>query len=165
MLLDKKGKLFGKISIVDVLVILIIIAVAGGLYYKFGKSETVTPFTHTQTVQVTLSLESVNQYIADNIKVGDVVQDRVQNITMGKVTSVKINKDKSYFLNANGLVIQGSKDGYCSLAVTFEGQGIYKDTGVTFGGVEYYLNKNDSQWRIGNTLTFSKISGIKLIKE
>jgi hypothetical protein len=125
MILDKKGKLFGKISIVDVLVILLIIAVGAGLYYKFGKSGTVTPFTHTQTVQVTLSLESVNQYIGNNIKEGDIVQDRVQNVTMGKVTSVKTGPDTSYFLNANGLVIKGSKDGYCSLSVTFEGQGIY----------------------------------------
>jgi hypothetical protein len=165
MLLDKKGKLFGKISIVDVLVILLIIAVAGGLYYKFGKSGTVTPFTQTQTVQVTLSLESVNQYIANNIKEGDIVQDRVQNITMGKVTSVKTGPDVSYFLNSNGLTIKGSKDGYCSLTVTFEGQGLYKDTGVTFGGVEYYLNKSNVEWRIGNTTNFAKISDIKLIKE
>jgi hypothetical protein len=165
MILDKKGKLFGKISIVDVLVILLIIAVGAGLYYKFGKSGTVTPFTHTQTVQVTLSLESVNQYIGNNIKEGDIVQDRVQNVTMGKVTSVKTGPDTSYFLNANGLVIKGSKDGYCSLSVTFEGQGIYTSTGVTFGGVEYYLNKGNVEWRIGNTTSFAKISDIKLIKE
>ncbi len=164
MLLDKKGKLFGKISIVDVLVILIIIAIGAGLYYKFGKSGTVTPFTPTQTVQMTLSLESVNDYVANNVKVGDVVQDRVQNIVLGKVTDVKIGKDKSYFLNSNGLVIQGSKDGYNSLTVTFEGQGLYSSKGVTFSNIEYYINKNGTEWRIGNTFSYAKISGIKLIK-
>ena len=76
MILDKKGKLFGKISIVDVLVVVIIIAIAFGLYYKFDKSGTVTPFTETQTIRMSLYLESVNTYMIDSIKVGDPVRDR-----------------------------------------------------------------------------------------
>lgn len=165
MILDKKGKLFGKISIVDVLVILIVIAVGAGLYYKFGKSGTVTPFTKTSTIQMSVYLETANDYFVKNIKVGDVVKDRVQNVVMGKVVDIEIGPDISYFINDKGLVVKGSRENYSSVTITFQGEGIYSPTGVTFNGVEYYINKNGTEWRIGDTSCFAKISDIKLIKE
>lgn len=165
MILDKKGKLFGKISIVDALVVVIIIAVACGLYYKFGSSGTVTPFTDTQTIQMSVYMESVNTYMIDNIKVGDVVKDRVQNVVLGKVTDIQVGPDISYFISDRGLAVQGSREGYNSATIVFEGEGIYKETGVFFSGIEYYINKNGTEWRIGNTFCYARISDIKLVKE
>lgn len=165
MILDKKGKLFGKISIVDVLVIVIIIAIACGLYYKFGRSGTVTPFTDTQKIQMSLYMESVNTYMIESIKVGDVVRDRVQNVVLGKVTDIQIGDDITYFINDKGMAVKGSREGYNSVTVVFEGEGIYKDTGVFFSGIEYYINKNGTEWRIGNTFCYAKISDIELVKE
>lgn len=164
MLFDKKGKLFGKISIVDILVVLLIIAIGAGLYYKFGKSGTETPFTKTSTIQMSVYLESVQDYVVKSIKKGDVVKDRVQNVEVGRVVDVKVGPDISYFINDKGMVVQGSRKGYSSVTVTFEGKGIYSPTGATFGGVEYYINKNGTEWRIGNTSSFAKISSIKLIE-
>ena len=164
MLFDKKGKLFGKISIVDVLVILLIIAIGAGLYYKFGKSGTVTPFTRTETIQMSVFMESVPDYVIKSIKNGDVVRDRVQNVEVGKVVDVKVGPDISYFINDKGMAIKGSREGYSSVTITFEGKGIYSKTGATFGGVEYYIFKNGTEWRIGNTSSFAKISDIKLIE-
>ncbi len=165
MLMDKKGKLFGKISIVDVIIVVLILSLAAGAYFKFKKSGTVTPFTKTSTVQMSITMESVNTYVADNIKVGDIVKDRVQNTTLGKVTDIQIGPDISYFINDRGLAVKGSREGYVSLTITFEGQGIYSSTGVTIDGVEYYINKNATEWRVGNTFCFAKICDIKLVKE
>jgi len=165
MLLDKKGKLFGKISVVDILVVVIIIAVAAGLYYKFGKSGTVTPFTKTSTVQLSIYMETVNDYVIKSIKVGDVVKDRVQNITLGKVVDVKVEPDMTYAINDKSLVVPFSRKGYSSATITFEGQGIYSSSGVIFGGIDYYINKNGTEWRVGNSFCFARISDIKLIKE
>lgn len=164
MIFDKKGKLFGKISIVDILVVLLIIAIGAGLYYKFGRTGTVTPFTKTDTIQMSVYLESVQDYVVKSIKKGDVVKDRVQNVELGRVVDIKVGPDISYFINDKGLVIKGSREGYSSVTITFEGKGIYSPTGATFGGVEYYINKNQTEWRIGNTSNFGKISDIKLIK-
>lgn len=165
MLLDKKGKLFGKISIVDILIAVIILGVAFGLYYKFGRTGTVTPFTKTSTIQTSIYLESVNDYVVKSIKPGDIVKDRVQNVTLGKVVDIVTGPDISYSINDKGLVMKGSREGYVSATIIFEGQGIYGSTGATFSGVEYYINKNGTEWRIGNTSSFAKICDIKLVKE
>lgn len=165
MLMDKKGKIFGKISIVDILIVLIIIAVIGGLYYKFGRSGTVTAFTKTDKIQMSIYHEDVPDYVVNNIKIGDIVKDRVQNVAIGKVIDIKIGPDIYFNSNANGETVTSSKPGYSSITVTIEGQGIYNPTGLTFGGVEYYINKPSTEWRVGNTFFYAKVSDIKKAKE
>lgn len=164
MLLDNKGKLFGKISIVDILVVIIIVGVIGGLYYKFGKSSTVTPFTKTDTVQVTYYHEDVPNYIVDNISIGDIVKDRVQNVDLGKVVNRIKGSDISFNADSNGVVVVSQKPGYSSITVTSEGKGIYSSAGVTFGGVEYFINKQ-IELRVGKTVYYAKISDIKKVEE
>ena len=39
MIIDNKGRLFGKINIVDICVILIVVLAVGLTYFKFNKSQ------------------------------------------------------------------------------------------------------------------------------
>lgn len=165
MLFDKKGKLFGKISIVDILIVLIILAVAAGAYYKFGKSGTVTAFTKTDKIQISFYSETLPKYIVNNIKVGDVARDRVQNIVFGKVIDVIPGPDLQCQPNNEGKVVLSSRPDYCSVTVVVEGDGIYAPSGVTFGGVEYFVNKPQTEMRFGNSFFYAKISDIKKAKE
>ena len=164
MILDKKGKLFGKISIVDVIIVVIIIAAIAGLYYKFGKSGTATPFTKPDTIQMTFYHEDVANYVVNAIKVGDVVKDRVQSAYFGKVTDIKIGPDIFFNPNASGQTIASSRPGYSSITITVVGQGSYTETGSTFGGVEYYVGKQIDM-RAGVTFFYAKVYDIKKVKE
>lgn len=165
MLFDKKGKLFGKISIVDILIIVIIIALAGGVYYKFGRSGTVTAFTKTDKVQIQFYQESVPKYVMKSIKVGDVATDRVQNVSFGKITKIETKADVDYNANSEGILTYSSRPDYCSAIITVEGQGIYSPTGTKFGGVEYYVNKPSVETRFGQSFLYAKIMAINKVKE
>ncbi len=165
MILDKKGKLFGKISIVDIIIVVIIVAAIAGLYYKFGKSGTVTPFTKTDRIQISFYHEDVPNYIVNSIKVGDAVKDRVQSAAFGKVTKVDIGADIFYGLAETGrTVIASSRPGYSSVTITVEGDGIYSANGATYNGVEYWIGRA-VELRAGNTLFYPKVSDIKKVKE
>lgn len=165
MLFDKKGKLFGKISIVDILIVVIIIAVIGGVYYKFGRSGTVTAFTKTDKIQVSFYSETLPKYVVNSIKIGDIARDRVQNVVIGKVTNIKIGPDIQTEPNSQGIVTLSSRPDYCSVTVVVEGQGIDAPSGATFGGVEYFVNKPSTEMRFGNSFFYAKISEIKKVKE
>lgn len=160
MILDKKGKLFGKISIVDIIIVIIVIAAVAGLYYKFGKSGTVTLLTKTDKIQMSFYHEDVPNYIVEKIKVGDIAKDRVQNVVFGKVTDVKVGPDIYFNPSASGETVASSKPGYSSITVTVEGQGIYNPTGPTFGGVEYYIGKQ-VELRVGIADFYPRVSDIK----
>ena len=56
--MDHNGRLFGKISIIDVLVVLVVIALAGALYVKSSRPHTGTSVaTQTITYQVLVEKE------------------------------------------------------------------------------------------------------------
>ena len=57
MIIDDKGKLFGKISIIDLLVVCLILAGIAGAYYKFGRSKTISPFVKPDKIEMTFFSE------------------------------------------------------------------------------------------------------------
>lgn len=160
MIIDSKGKLFGKVSIIDILIVLVIIAGVGGVTYKFNKSKAVTPFTKTEDIQIVFFTEDIPDYVAQSIKQGDLVKDRVSNSVFGRVKEVKIDKGIFYAPNDRGEMVASSKPGYVSLMLTVEGQGIYTDNGVTFGNVDYYINKT-LEVRAGNTAIWTRVYNIR----
>lgn len=164
MIIDSNGKLFGKISIVDVLIVAVLLAAIGGVYYKFGRSKTVTPFSKPDTIEVSFYVEDAYDFTANAIKEGDLVKDKVNNITIGKVTSVEVGTDIVFFPNSDGQVTASSKPGYNSIKFTVRGQGIYSDTGAFFGGNEYFVNKY-FEMRVGKTGIYPRISSIEKVKE
>ena len=72
--IDHNGRLFGKISVIDVLVILVVIALAGALYVKNSRPHTSASVT-TQTITYQVLVEGAQNYLKENIHVGDKVYD------------------------------------------------------------------------------------------
>lgn len=164
MLIDSKGKLFGKVSIVDILIVVMILGVIGGVGYKFKKSSTSTPFTKKDTVQVTFYQPEVNNYVEGSIKVGDIVKDKATGSVFGKVVSVKTDKAVSAGTNSDGQIVATSNPKMSSLTIVVEGEGIYKDgkseQGVSFDNTDFFVN-NSIQLRAGNTEAWTFIKSLE----
>lgn len=98
MIIDEKGKLFGKISIIDILVIvLVVVGVLGiGVAYKQIKAngiltENKSLFgeqTDLDTLVVTMRLEEVREATVSAIKVGDEIFAVDTGKYLGEITSV-----------------------------------------------------------------------------
>ena len=103
MFIDKNGKFFGKVSIIDVLVFAAIIVLALGVYYKFGAKIGLANTGRVQfeyTVKVTdvreftvEALERKGEVFARGAKIGDII--RVESMpatkTMPKADGVIVN--------------------------------------------------------------------------
>lgn len=140
MIIDSKGKFFGKISFIDILIVIVIVGAAIGLYYKFTKTHNSQDLIK---IQFTLYSESVPEYAVKSIEVGDVVKDLQQNRIIGKVTSIKISSAVTFNANSTGKVVKSSKPGYVSVQITVEGNAVYSETGFTIiKGVNYYINRS-----------------------
>ena len=164
MIIDDKGRLFGKISIVDILIVAVLVLAIGGVYYKFGRSGTATPFSKSDTIEITFYQEDTQSFNATSIKVGDVVKDRQQNITLGMVVSVTVGPDVVFYPNSDGKVVSSSKEGYSSVKFTVRGQGIYSDTAFSMGGMEYYVNKY-FETRVGKVNIYPRITSFEKVEE
>ena len=141
MLIDSKGKLFGKISVVDIIIVVIVIGALAGIAYKLNKSNVVSPLAKSYTIQTVLYTDATTESSAQAIKEGDTVKDKVTGAELGKVVKIETGPSIIYGINADGKVVASEKPGYVSLKITVQGKGNYDSMGATFGSSNYYINK------------------------
>ena len=165
MLIDNKGKLFGKINVIDLFIILIVVAAVAGLAPKFIKSGTSNPiFSKSDTIITEISVEESPEYTINDIKKGDYVKDPVRNSYIGKVVDIKSAPSIYFAPNDKGEMVKTTKVGYQSATITVEGNGIYSDRstqgGVTIDNVDQYIGRQQ-EIRIGHASVYARISSFK----
>ncbi len=86
-MINKEGKLFGKISIIDILVIIVIIAMAFGVYMRFLRTpETVKVETEKFTYMV--RVDKVRQFSVDALKNKGAMFDSDTKEYLGEIKSI-----------------------------------------------------------------------------
>ena len=82
-MIDEKGRLFGKVNLIDLIIVIIIIAALAFLGVKFLGPESTA--ANTQKAVVSFYYEECPNYVADQLKAGDSVWDSGDNVTIGTV--------------------------------------------------------------------------------
>ena len=160
-MIDEKGRLFGKVNIVDLLIILIVLAVAAiRVYHFFGPDSTVASTEH---VRLALYCEESADYAVEQLVEGAEAWDSENNVTLGTLTEWRVGDSKSYVTDANGEVIQLARDGYCSATLVVEGEGVVGSHGVTIGGTLYAVGQSMSVY-FDDCKLFLRVSGIEVIE-
>ena len=94
-MIDRNGRLFGKISVIDVLVILVVLVMAAALYFKNIQTHTGTAVTE-QTITFQVRARGVDHFVADAIGVGDGLYDQSYSSggrALGEITDVQVERD------------------------------------------------------------------------
>lgn len=164
MIIDKKGKLFGKLNIVDLAIILIVIVALVGVGYKYTQSQTVSPLTKTNDAIITFTESERVDYAVTAIKEGDLVRDRVSGVVLGNVEKIVTAPSVVVVYTSEGEPVSTTRPGYLYYDISVKCNGILTDTGITIGGTEFYVNKQN-EVRFGISNLYPRISNIEGIKE
>lgn len=144
-IIDRNGRLFGKISVIDLLVVAVVLVMAVALSVKKNQTHTGTSVTNTSiTYQVLVS--GVRTYVSNAVTVGDLMfdQDRSSGGTLGKITSVEVlPSGKLAELNDGTVDTIPVEDGV-NLLLTVEGSGLIRDGRYLLNRV-YDLGVNSSR--------------------
>lgn len=97
-IIDKKGRLFGLINIVDLLVIILLLALVMVGVKRFGNKAAVGEATTKKGV-ITAEIKDVRDVTANNIKVGDPLYDYDKGTYLGKIVTAEVEpyKDKTEY--------------------------------------------------------------------
>lgn len=101
-MIDKNGKLFGKINIIDLLIILVIIAAAVFFATKAFTPAQEAAKTDTSTVRVQFFCYKAQVGAADAIEIGAPAFEDTTNVDFGKVVAVESEPSYTYFVDADG---------------------------------------------------------------
>ncbi len=140
-LADNRGKLFGKVNSVDLIIILLIILTAvGGYMFFFGRSE--KKVSESSKVVYDFEITNVNKDFVDAINPGDPIRDSTRGNELGTVVS-KSSRDAA-MLNEdliNGRYIIAEVPDAYDVVITIEADANITPASIIIGGAEVKVGK------------------------
>ena len=132
---DEKGRLFGKINIIDLLVIIVILAaVCFALFrYVLPKADK----GEEQTCEMVLFCHDAPRFTAEQVKVGDSVWDQSYDVDLGTVKSVEILPLMETQTGPDGRTVSTESDWLVSVVLVLDSKGIKEEHGLRVDGSLY----------------------------
>ena len=129
----KTGMIFGKINIMDVLIVVLVICAVAFVATRFlgiGESE----FARAQTVHITFFGTSSPDFVSPNTNIGDSVWEDHINQHIGRVVSIETGDSIEFEMGIDNRLHQVARDWHESVFITVEARGVVGDNGIVLGG-------------------------------
>ena len=130
MKIIKDGKLFGKISIIDILVVVILIFVVIGIIAKYTQvtSGDVGQNNASDIVfEYDIKYEYIRPTTGQILRVGDKIFDKVSGTNIGEITNVLVENAKLNLGQLDGSIYQKEVSGKADITVTVKTTGSIKN--------------------------------------
>ena len=124
--MDKNGKIKGKVSIVDILVILLIIVVVAGIAVRYGSRITNSVKSDKQFEYV-LKVENVRQYTVNALQKKGKITDKKSEKDLGEIIDVRVESAEMQTVTASGAVLFSELPDRYTCFVTILGNGKESD--------------------------------------
>ena len=135
-IIDKNGRLFGLISIIDVIVIAVVAVMGVALYLKTNTMTHTSTVTKNEVITYQVRAQGVSDCVENNIQVGDRIfdEDRPSGGCLGKITAIEIFPGTELEDFSDGTMEEVPSEGTINLLLTIEGEGL-------ISGKSYSLNR------------------------
>lgn len=134
MIIDEKGRLFGKISIVDIAVLLVLLGLAAGVYYKFFVVDKEHNAAKFDTIEYKVLIEEVRQQSVDAMEVGADIYDAKTDTYMGKIVNKEVLPATDQLTKADGTVVIAEKPQRFNVLLTIRVPGVETKYGFRASG-------------------------------
>ena len=134
-MIDEKGRLFGKINIVDLLIVIVIIAALCFVVFKY-----VLPQKDNGPVEkceMVLYCHDTPKFTAQQIKEGEKVWDQALDVDLGIVKSFEIMPLYETVVGADGQTHAVESDWLCSVRLVLDCEGVMDEHGIKIDGELY----------------------------
>ena len=159
-ILDENGRIGGKISIIDVIVIAVCILVVCSIFVKFNNDDTRAAKMNEKTITYTVKIKSIRQGTVDAIRKGDIFRENIDQNPMGKVTDIKVEPATLKMTMNNGTWIDAPLENRYDMVLTLEKKADINDGHIYINRV-YELNVNSAVTLLSKYVQFTgTITGI-----
>ena len=159
-MIDKNGKLFGKVNLIDLIIVLVVIAAVAFVGLKVVNRT--DPNSNLVPVRISFFSEEAPSFVADTLKADTSVLDMTENVTIGTVESFEIGDPIGYFTDTKGQVQSVTREGYNSITLQVLANGELSEHGVTIDGVLYGVGHTLTIYA-GQAKIYLRVSGIEPI--
>ena len=142
----KNGKLFGKLNVIDILIILIVlVALAFAAWKMLGNddSEALAGSLDAQSTLITFLAEDTVSPLPDCLAIGDLASEYDSDIDLGKLVSFSTEEAYTYeWDSVSGEVVKVPVVNRVFMTFTVQAEGNLSDAGFTTGGKTFVVGGN-----------------------
>jgi hypothetical protein len=132
--LNKKGMIFGRINIVDLIFILTVIALVCGTYFKFAFVGKEVHLKNMQMIQYQVEVEDIRQVSVDAMAEGMEVYDSKLDISMGKIIKQDVSPMLRWIKKTDGTFVKAERPDQFKVVLTIDALGIETDESYLVNG-------------------------------
>lgn len=138
MFIDEKGRLFGKVSVIDILILLIAVLAIGGIYYKATRTG-LGPIQLNQDkiIMIFQSNSEATQSVADSLNEGEMIYDWEKGTLIGKLIKKEVVPLRVHAATYDGRWSYAEKPGLYSVIMTIECTGVVGTDSIKISGRDY----------------------------
>ncbi len=144
MIMDEKGKVFGRISIIDICALLVLLALLAGAYYRFYRVDPQHTAANFDTIEYKVLMKEVRQQSIDAVETGAEVYDVRTDSYMGKIVRKDIAPSMAIVTKSDGTVAMAEKPERFDVLVTITVPGVESEFGFLANG-KRDLNRESMQ--------------------
>ncbi|WP_373000267.1 DUF4330 domain-containing protein, partial [Lutispora sp.] len=134
-IIDKRGRLFGLVNIIDLFITVILIALIGFGAYKIFK---VNPTVAVDTEKITMvyMFQEVRDVTYNAIEEGEIAKDYDKNSVYGKIVKKEAVPATRLVNTDDGRVVEAEVPERFDVKIYIEGNAVISNTGVYMGNQE-----------------------------
>lgn len=167
-IINEKGKLFGIINVIDLLVIVLVLAIAlvGVKFFMDGGFAAINKdkndlFAGPATeLEITFYGEEISDFVAEQLFVGAKLYDETSLEVLGEVKSFEIGPAESHVMTADGKYVVTTRDHYNSLKIVGVVDGQRTPLGATVGKT-HYASGHTFVLRAGDAKLYLRVHSVR----
>lgn len=140
-IMDEKGRLFGKVNLLDLVVVLAVVAVAGRFGYKYWMGRNAVPVGADKTIDVEMKFPAVAERTIEEVPVGSKMYDGKTNNLLGEVVARRFEPAMVMQYSEDGRVYEHMSKSKFDFYVTVRGGGRVNENAITLNGIEMKIGR------------------------
>ena len=134
---EKKRRKKIRISIIDVLIVITLIACVGGTFVHYKIYDNNNQVKVDDVCMVSMLFSGVEPSIADKVSLGDTVYLKKDGVVFGTVNEVSFKDALSYYTDEEGRIVEGSDSTKKDVTIIVRVVGDMSPEGFLANGKEY----------------------------
>ena len=160
-LIDGKGRLFGKISLIDIFVILAVVLLLIGFVYNRTAPNVRRIIMADTPLYVTFLVEGVREFTLSAVQEGDVFFRQHERVPLGTVAYVENAPAYDIMIRTDGTAIYVPVEGRYNMYITLSGVGSITDTGFFVNGTQQMAEGGRMSIQSNTLLTMARVYSVE----
>ena len=160
-MIDEKGRLFGKVSIIDIVVVLAIAVLAAGFVYNRTAQHVRQIIMADTPLCVTFLVEGVREFSLEAVQEGDVFFRQHERVPLGTVTRIDTGPAYDIMVRTDGTAVYVPVEGRYNMYITLSGVGSVTDNGFFVNGTQQMAEGGRLSIQSNTLLTMAMVYNIK----